>query len=89
MGWTPDMQGFVIGELEYTVSGTKLAPPASGTRQLAPAFMPRGSLEKWREMANFYNTPGLEPHAFALFLGFGSPLLKFIGGEAVKGALHR
>lgn len=87
MGWTPDMQGFVIGELEYTAGGTKLAPPASGTRQLAPAFTPRGSLEKWREMANFYNTPGLEPHAFALFLGFGSPLLKFVGGESVKGAL--
>ena len=87
MGWTPDMQGFVIGELEYTADGTKLAPPASGTRQLAPAFTPRGSLDKWREMVNFYNTPGLEPHALTLFLGFGSPLLKFIGGETVKGAL--
>jgi len=87
MGWTPDMSGFVIGELEYTADGTKLAPPASGTRQLAPAFTPRGSLESWRQMANFYNTPGLEPHALALFLGFGAPLLKFIGGETVKGAL--
>lgn len=87
MGWTPDMQGFVIGELEYTAGGTKLAPPASGTRQLAPAFTPRGTLDAWRQMANFYNTPGLEPHAFALFLGFGSPLLKFIGGETVKGAV--
>lgn len=87
MGWTPDMQGFVVGELEYTVDGTKLAPPASGIRQLAPAFVPRGSLDAWKEMANFYNTPGLEPHALAFFFGFGSPLLKFIGGEAVKGAL--
>lgn len=87
MGWTPDMQGFVVGELEYTADGTKLAPPASGTRQLAPAFIPRGSLDAWKEMANFYNTPGLEPHALALFFGFGSPLLKFIGGEAVKGAI--
>jgi uncharacterized protein (DUF927 family) len=87
MGWTPDMQGFVVGELEYTPDGTKLAPPASGIRQLAPAFVPRGSLDAWKEMANFYNTPGLEPHALAFFFGFGSPLLKFIGGEAVKGAL--
>jgi uncharacterized protein (DUF927 family) len=87
MGWTPDMQGFVVGELEYTADGTKLAPPASGIRQLAPAFIPRGSLDAWREMANFYNTPGLEPHALALFFGFGSPLLKFIGGESVKGAM--
>ena len=87
MGWTPDMQGFVVGELEYTPSGTKLAPPASGTRQLAPAFSPRGSLDEWKKMADFYNTPGLEAHALALFFGFGSPLLKFIGGTAVRGAI--
>jgi len=87
MGWTPDMLGFVVGELEYTPSGTKLAPPASGTRQLAPAFTPRGSLEEWKTMADFYNTEGLEAHALALFFGFGAPLLKFIGGHAVKGAI--
>lgn len=87
MGWTPDMLGFVVGELEYTPSGTKLAPPASGTRQLAPAFSPRGSLEEWKSMADFYNTEGLEAHALALFFGFGAPLLKFIGGHAVKGAI--
>ena len=87
MGWTPDMLGFVVGELEYTPSGTKLAPPASGTRQLAPAFTPSGTLEEWSSMANFYNTPGLEAHALTLFFGFGAPLLKFVGGTAVKGAM--
>jgi hypothetical protein len=87
MGWTPDNQGFVVGELEYTPTGTKLAPPASGTRQLASYFKPTGTLEAWKSMANFYNRPGLEVHALTLFCGFGSPLLKFIGGTAVKGAL--
>lgn len=87
MGWTPDMAGFVVGELEYTPSGTKLAPPASGTRQLAPAFTPRGTLEEWKSMADFYNSPGLEAHALGLMFGFGAPLLKFIGGTAVKGAI--
>jgi len=86
MGWTPDTLGFVVGELEYTVNGPKLAPPASGTRQLAAAFKPTGSLEEWKQVANFYNNPGLEAHAFSLFVAFGSPLLKFIGGKAVKGA---
>ena len=86
MGWTPDTLGFVVGELEYTVNGPKLAPPASGTRQLAAAFKPTGSLEEWKQIANFYNNPGLEAHAFSLFVAFGSPLLKFIGGKAVKGA---
>ena len=86
MGWTPDMLGFVVGELEYTPSGTKLAPPASGTRELASMFKPTGTLEEWKSVVNFYDRPGLEPHAFALFMGFGSPLLKLVGGNAVKGA---
>jgi hypothetical protein len=66
MGWTPDGLGFVVGELEYTAAGTKLAPPASGTRELAEAFKPTGTLEEWSKIANFYNRPGLEPHALAL-----------------------
>jgi len=88
MGWTPDGLGFVVGELEYTAVGTKLAPPSSGTRELAEQFKPTGTLEEWSKIANFYNRPGLEPHALALFFGFGSPLLKFIGPKQnVKGAL--
>jgi len=87
MGWTPDNQGFVVGELEYTATGTKLAPPASSTRQLAAYFKPTGTLDAWKSMANFYNRPGLEVHALTLFCGFGSPLLRFIGGTVVKGVL--
>ena len=86
MGWTLDMQGFVVGEVEYTSAGAKLAPPASGTRQLASSFRPTGTLDAWREIANFYDRPGLEPHALTVFFGFGSPLLKLIGGNNVKGA---
>lgn len=86
MGWTHDMQGFVVGEVEYTAGGVKLAPPASGTRQLAASFRPTGTLEEWRDIVNFYDRPGLEPHALTLFFGFGSPLLKLIGGNHVKGA---
>ena len=85
MGWTPDTLGFVVGELEYTTNGPKLAPPASGTRQLATAFKPTGTLEEWKKVVNFYDNPGLEAHAFSLFVAFGSPLLKFIGGKHVKG----
>ena len=87
MGWTPDRLGFVLGEVEYTAHGVKLAPPASGTRALAAHFKPTGSLDEWRSIANFYDRPGLEPHALALFFGFGSPLLKLMDGNAVKGAM--
>ena len=87
MGWTPDLQGFVVGEVEYTAAGAKLAPPASGTRELASHFKPTGSLDEWKTIANFYDRAGLEPHALALFFGFGSPLLKLMDGNAVKGAM--
>jgi hypothetical protein len=87
MGWTPDESGFVVGEIEYTIAGPKLAPPASSTRQLAPAFQPAGSLEEWKSIANFYNRRGLEPHAFTLFCGFGSVLMPLLGGFDVKGAV--
>lgn len=87
MGWTPDMQGFVIGELEYVDGEIKLAPPASSTRQLAPAFTPKGDLEVWKSMASFYTREGMEPHALALLAGFGAPLLKLLGDTSVKGAI--
>lgn len=87
MGWTPDESGFVVGEVEYTIAGPKLAPPASSTRQLAPAFQPSGTLDEWKKIANFYSKPGLEPHAFTLFCGFGSVLMPLLGGFDVKGAV--
>lgn len=87
MGWTPDMLGFVVGEMEYTPTGTKLAPPASGTRQLASSFKPTGTLEEWKTIANFYDRPGLEPHAMTLFFGFGAPLLRLLPKNVVKGAI--
>jgi hypothetical protein len=79
--------GFVVGEVEYTSNGPKLAPPASATRQMATHFKPTGTLHEWTSIVDFYNRPGLEPHALAMFFGFGSPLLALIGGNSVKGAL--
>ncbi len=93
MGWIKsDVEGevgdgFVVGEVEYTSNGPKLAPPASATRQMASHFKPTGTLAEWTSIADFYDRPGLEPHALSLFFGFGSPLLSMIGGNSVKGAL--
>ena len=86
MGWTSE-NTFVAGELEYTGDGTKLAPPASGTRQLAPLFHSRGTLEEWTNVINFYDRPGMEGHAFALFVGWGSPLLQLLNNPQVRGAV--
>jgi hypothetical protein len=87
MGWTPDLSGFVLGELEYGASAIRLAPAASATRHVAPLLTARGSLAEWRRVADFYARPGLEVHALALFFGFGAPLLRLYGGIEVRGAL--
>lgn len=87
MGWTPDLSGFVIGELEYGPSTVRLAPAASATRHLAPLLVPKGSLEEWTKIVNFYARSGLEIHALAIFFGFAAPLLRLYGGIDVRGAL--
>lgn len=86
MGWTPDDTGFVVGELEYTSSSVNLAPASNATKQVVPYLVGSGSLSKWTEMVNFYNTEGMEAHALAVFFGFGSPLLRLLGGIEVRGA---
>lgn len=86
MGWTPDDSGFVVGELEYTAHGVRLAPAASATKAMAPKLMAKGTLTAWSAVANFYDRPGMEAHALALFFGFGAPLLRLIGGMEVRGA---
>lgn len=86
MGWTPGDTGFVVGELEYTQKGVSLAPASSATKQVAPYLISSGSLDNWTKMVNFYDTPGMEAHALAVFFGFGSPLLRLLGGIEVRGA---
>lgn len=86
MGWTSEST-FVVGELEYTPSGVKLAPPASGTRQLAPLFHQKGSLEGWKTVINFYDRPGLELHAFAFFVGAGAGLMQLLNSQQIRGAV--
>lgn len=86
MGWTPEGH-FVVGEIEYTPSGATLAPPASGTRQLAPFFYSKGSIEEWKNIIDFYNRPGMEGHAFGFLAGLGSPLLKLLNSTQVRGAV--
>ena len=86
MGWTPERH-FVVGNLEYTPGGPKLAPPASTVRHMAPWFHSKGSLETWKDIIATYNTPGFEPLAFAFLVGAGSPLLQLLDSPQVKGGV--
>lgn len=86
MGWTPEGNSFVVGELEYTANAVRLAPASAATKSFVPKLTARGNLARWVEMVNFYNKPGMEGHALAVFAGFAAPLVKLFGGIEVRGA---
>jgi hypothetical protein len=75
-GWTDDTHSaFVIGNQEVTAHGVKSNPPSKATAGLMSAFKPKGSLEQWKQMANFYNRDGFELHQYMVASAFGSPLM--------------
>lgn len=77
-GWADNSSKFVIGSEEISVDGSAYSPPSKTTRPLAKFMGPVGSFEKWKAIWALYDTPGLEPHAFAALSAFGSPLLRFL-----------
>jgi len=78
-GWVDNDSKFIVGDREITADSIYYSPPSSHTATIAQWMTPKGTLEKWKEVFNLYNRPGLEPNAFAALTGFGSPLLKFTG----------
>ena len=75
-GWTDtSLDSFVLGGLEISADSLKLNPPANNTVALFPAFVPAGTLDKWKETLEFYNKPGFEAHQFMFATGLGSVLM--------------
>ena len=86
-GWA-DEQGtsFVLGNQDIFKDRIEFNPPSTPTAGLFPAFVPRGTLEGWKETINFYNRDDFELHQFVVGTAFGSPLMQF---SSVKcAALH-
>ncbi len=78
-GWTDDTHSaFVLGNQEVTANGVKSNPPSKATAGLMSAFKPKGTLEQWKEMANFYNRDGFELHQYVVASAFGSPLMSLM-----------
>ncbi len=77
-GWVEGNSRFVLGDQEITAAGHIYSPPSKTTQKLAKFIGPVGTLDKWKEAASLFNTPGMEPHAFAALSAFGAPLLKFL-----------
>ena len=86
-GWLSDDSGFVIGDREIRPESIEYSPPSAATLPLVPAFGVRGDFHEWRDVINHYRHPGLELRAFSLFMGFGGPLLKYVGGGMLNGFL--
>ena len=76
MGWTPDYDAFVIGNLEINKQGKEVSSPTSPMCKNISVHLKRsGSYDKWKEAANKLNLPGFEVHAFVMLSGLASTLM--------------
>ena len=87
-GWTEKMDSFVLGDREYYADREVHNPVSSATREIYTAFKPKGSLDGWKEMMNFYNRPGFEAYQWVVGTSFGSPLMAFTPINAAGFHLH-
>ena len=75
-GWTDDtFKSFVLGDKEIFGHTIKNNPPSTPTAGLFHAFEPKGTLQEWIDMANFYDRDGFELHQYIVGTGFGSILM--------------
>ena len=75
-GWTgEDFKSFVLGDKEIFGNVVSDNPPSTPTAGLFHAFEPKGTLQGWIDMANFYDRDGFELHQYIVGTGFGSPLM--------------
>lgn len=76
-GWTKDFKSFVIGNREYRPGSVGFNPPTAPTASLFDAFEPKGTLDEWKEMMEFFNHDGMTLHQLIVCTGFGSPIMAF------------
>jgi hypothetical protein len=76
-GWTEDDSSIIIGEREIKATEVLYSPPSAPTLPNIHYFQPKGDFQVWKDIINHYGNPGMENRAFAFFLGFGIPLMRF------------
>jgi len=87
-GWTDDTAStFILGNQKIRKDTIEFNPPSAQTAGMFPAFEPKGTLEEWKALMEFYNRPGFELHQYIVCAGFGSILMEFMGGIACS-AIH-
>lgn len=82
-GWTEDFGSFVLGDREYFPDRVGYNPPTPATVNLIADLKPRGDLDEWKEMMQFFNHKGMELHQMIVCAGFGSPLMAFSAVNAL------
>lgn len=81
LGWQKD-ESFVLGGRRVSPQGQ--IEDTSVSRKInanLAAMTKKGTLAGWQDAVSALGTPGYEPHAFALFSGFGSAILGLAGTQ--------
>jgi hypothetical protein len=87
-GWLDDNSSFVIGEREILATGeVAYSPPTAATLPIVPMMQSKGDFHIWKDVINAWGRPNMEQRAFAFFMGFGGPLMKFVGEGMLDGFL--
>jgi hypothetical protein len=83
-GWVDEeCSAFVLGNQIIYKDRIEFNPPSTQTVGLFPAFVPKGTLDGWKETMNWYNREGFELHQFVIGTAFGSVLMEL---SSVMGA---
>ncbi len=76
-GWTDDtMTSYVLGDREIFADRQEYNPPSSKTSFMFPSLRKKGTLEGWKQQAEFYNREGLEPYQYVICHAFAAPLMR-------------
>mgnify|MGYP003629513942 FL=1 len=88
-GWTNDKcEAFILGNTEIRGNEFRFNPPSTQTADLFSAFEPKGTLQGWSDMANFYAQDGMELHQYVMGTAFGSPLMALTSVSCSTMHLH-
>lgn len=76
-GWLEDNSGIIVGDREIKATEIVYSPPSAPTLPHVPLFQTKGDFHTWKDIINVYGREGMEYRAFAFFMAFGAPLMKF------------
>lgn len=76
-GWSDDHTSFAVGGSLVFKDRVEVNAPSGATVGLFPYFVPKGTLDGWKQTMRFYEREGMEPHQFMVGLSFGAVLMEF------------